>query len=178
MLEVSYKIEAKPYPLTAWELKETIAGLELNKTTMLDFQSAYGEGTQTATEQNGDFETECRKYEYPWGYAVMNLAKKSWVLVELYFTDDSTFKAPRGTGVGDPLDFVIGKFKDLGQIESASGNRRLYTLDSGNDGRIYLQEDQSRIIRYRIRNEGHWYQLDYNVNSSGTVTSVDWRYIP
>ena len=178
MLEVSYKIEAKPYPLTAWELKETIAGLELNKTTMLVFQSAYGEGTQTATEQNGDFETECRKYEYPWGYAVMNLAKKSWVLVELYFTDDSTFKAPRGTGVGDPLDFVIGKFKDLGQIESASGNRRLYTLDSGNDGRIYLQEDQSRIIRYRIRNEGHWYQLDYNVNSSGTVTSVDWRYIP
>ena len=46
------------------------------------------------------------------------------------------------------------------------------------DGRIYLQEDQSRIIRYRIRNEGHWYQLDYNVDTNGIVTSVDWRYIP
>ena len=178
MLEVSYKIEAKPYPLTAWEQKETIAGLELNKTTMLDFQSAYGEGTETAMEQNGDFESECRKFEYPWGYAVMNLAKKNWVLVELYFNEGSTFKGPRGTGVGDPMDYVISQFKDLGQIESASGNRRLYTLENGNDGRIYLQEDQSRIIRYRIRNEGHWYQLDYNVDTNGIVTSVDWRYIP
>ena len=83
MLEVSYKIEAKPYPLTAWEIKETIQGLELNKTTMLDFQSAYGEGKQVEMEQNPDFTSECRKYEYPWGYAVMNLAKKNWVLVEL-----------------------------------------------------------------------------------------------
>ena len=179
MLEVSYKIEAKPYPLTAWELKETIGGLELNKTTMLDFQSAYGEGTQVDMEQSGDFESECRKYEYPWGYAVMNLAKRNWVLVELFFNDATTFKAPRGTGVGDPMDYVVGKFKDLGQIPSASGNRRLYTLDSGSDGRIYLQEDkQSYILRYRVRHDQHWYQLDYNVNAKGNVTSVDWQFIP
>ena len=178
MLEVKYKIEAKPYPLTAWELKETIGDLELNKTSMLDFQSVYGEGTQVEMEQNGNFETECRKYEYPWGYAVMNLAKRNWVLVELYFNDESSFKAPRGTGVGDPMDFVVGKYKDLGQIQSASGNRRLYTLENGSDGRIYLQEDKSCIIRYRIRQEQHWYQLDYNVNARGTVTSVDWQYIP
>ena len=182
MLEVSYKIEAKPYPLTAWEMKETIGNLELNRTTMLDFQSAYGEGTQVEMEQDGTFESECRKYEYPWGYAVMNLAKRNWVLVELYFKDTSTFKAPRGTGVGDPMDYVVGKFKDLGQIKSASGNRRLYTLESGNDGRIYLQEDkedkETYIIRYRIRQDQHWYQLDYNVGAGGTVLSVDWQYIP
>ena len=178
MLEVKYKIEAKPYPLTAWDLKETVAGLELNKTTMLDFQSAYGEGTQTEMTQNTDFEGECRKYEYPWGYAVMTLNKKNWVLVELYFHDASTFKAPRDTGVGDPEDYVVGKFKDLGQIPSASGNRGLYALESGSDGKIWIQEDQSKIIRYRIRNEGHWYQLDYNVGKNGSVTSVDYRYIP
>jgi hypothetical protein len=108
----------------------------------------------------------------------MNLAKRNWVLVELWFNDGSVFKAPRDTGVGNPEDFVVGKFKDLGQIASTSGNRGLYALDSGSDGKIWLQEDGSKIIRYRIRSEGHWYQLDYNVSESGTVTSVDWRYIP
>lgn len=177
MLEVKYKIEAKPYPLTAWELTETVAGLELNKTTMIDFQSAYGEGTLVETLTGGDFETECRKYEYPWGYAVMNLTKKNWVLVELYFTD-GTFKGPRTTGVGDPEDYVVGKFKDLGQLPSASGNRGLYALDSGSDGKIWLQEDKTKIIRYRVRTESHWYQLEYYVNTNGSVSAVDYRYIP
>ena len=180
MLEVSYKIEAKPYPLTAWEIKETIQGLELNKTTMLDFQSAYGEGKKVDMEQNPDFTSECRKYEYPWGYAVMNLAKKSWVLVELYFKDGSTFKAPRGTGVGDPMDYVVGKFKDLGQLASASGNRGLYALDNGSDGKIWKQEEKTglKIVRYRIKNEGHYYVLDYIINQDGAVTAVDWWYKP
>lgn len=178
MLERRYKIEAKPYPLTAWDMTETIAGLELNKTTMLDFQTAYGEGTQAEMAQTGEFESECRKYEYPWGYAVMNLARRNWVLVELYFKDATTFKAPRSTGVNDPSDYVIGKFKDLGQLESASGNRGLYALDNGSDGKIWLQEDGSSIIRYRIRNDGHWYQLEYYVSQTGTVTAVDYRYIP
>ena len=179
MMEVSFKIEAKPYPLTAWDISETIAGLELNKTTMQDFQSAYGEGKQVEMPAVSDFETECRKYEYPWGYAVMNLSKKNWVLVELYFKDGTPFKAPRGTGVGDPLDYVVGKFKDLGQLPSTSGNRGLYSLDNGSDGKIWLQEDKkSRIVRYRIKKDSHIYQLDYFVNESNEVISVDWKYIP
>ena len=180
MLEVSYKIEAKPYPLTAWTKEETIGNLELNKTTMAEFQSEYGEGTQAEMEPNGDFETECRKYEYPWGYTVMNLTRKNWVLVELYFKNGSVFKAPRGTGVGDPMDFVVGKFKDLGQVKSASGNRGLYALDNGNDGKIWKQEEKTgqQIIRYRIKNEGHYYVLDYYVDKNGTVTAVDWWYKP
>ena len=178
MLERRYKIEAKPYPLTAWELTETIGGLELNRTRMIDFQTAYGEGSQETLENYEGFETETRKLTYDWGYAVMNLSKRNWVLVELFFSEGSVFKAPRDTGVGSPEDFVIGKFKDLGQIASASGNRGLYSLDSGSDGKVWLQEDGSKIIRYRVRSEGHWYQLDYNVSKSGAVTSVDWRYIP
>ena len=178
MLERRYKIEAKPYPLTAWELSETIGGLELNRTKMIDFQTAYGEGIQEKLENYEGFESECRKFQYDWGYAVMTLAKRSWVLVELYFEDGSVFKAPRDTGVGNPEDYVIGKFKDLGQVQSTSGNRGLYALDSGSDGKIWLQGDGSKIIRYRIRTEGHWYQLEYYISKSGTVTAVDWRYIP
>ena len=178
MLERRYKIEAKPYPLTAWDLTENIAGLELNRTSMIDFQTAYGEGSQERLDNYEGFESECRKLTYDWGYAVMTLAKRSWVLVELYFSDATVFKAPRDTGVGSPEDFVVGKFKDLGQVQSASGNRGLYALDSGSDGKIWLQEDGTKIIRYRIRNEGHWYQLEYYVSKSGSVTAVDWRYIP
>ena len=178
MLERRYKIEAKPYPQTAWELTENIAGLELNRTTMIDFQSAYGEGSQETLENYEGFEGECRKLSYDWGYAVMTLAKRSWVLVELYFTDATVFRAPRDTGVGSPEDFVVGKFKDLGQVQSTSGNRGLYALENGSDGKIWLQEDDSKIIRYRIRNEGHWYQLDYYVSKNGTVTAVNWKYIP
>ena len=178
MLERRYKIEAKPYPLTAWELSETIGGLELNRSTMIDFQTAYGEGSQETLDNYEGFESECRKLTYDWGYAVVTLAKRNWVLVELYFEDADVFKAPRDTGVGNPEDYVVGRFKDLGQIPSASGNRGLYALDSGSDGKIWLQEDGSRIIRYRIRTEGHWYQLEYYVSKSGTVTAVDWRYIP
>ena len=178
MLEVKYKIEAKPYPLTAWDLTENIAALELNRSTMLDFQSAYGEGTMTELESYEGFETPCRRLDYGWGYAVMTMSRKSWVLVELYFTTPETFKAPRKTGVGDPGEYVIGQFKDLGQLASASGNRGLYALDNGSDGKIWLQEDGTEIIRYRIRSEGHWYQLEYHTDNSGTVASVDWKYIP
>lgn len=175
--EVSFRIDAKPYPLTAWEIDERINDLELNKTTMKDFQAAYGPGEETEIEttKSSGFTTALRKFEYPWGYAVMNLNKKNWVLVELHFRDNSVFKAPRGTGIGDQKDFVISKFRDMGQVESANGNRGLYYLDNLSDGK-FLAKDQS--IRYRIRIDGTYYQLKYYLNENGTVNEIEYRYIP
>lgn len=176
VLEVSFKIDAKPYPLKAWDITETINDLELNKTTLQQFQAAYGEGKDVDIKQgiNG-FKTELRKIEYPWGYVVMTLDRRNWVLVELRFHDGSTFKAPRGTGIGDPMDFVIGKFRDMGQVATAKGNRGLYCLDNGSDGK-YLKK--ANAIRYRIRKDGTWYQLEYHLDSSGTVEEIVYRYIP
>ena len=105
----------------------------------------------------------------------MNLNKKTWVLVELRFNDKATFKAPRDTGIGDPKDYVIGKFRDMGQVASASGNRGLYHLDNLSDGK-YLAKENS--IRYRIRVDGTWYQLKYYLNDNGTVKEIEYRYIP
>jgi len=175
--EVSYKIEVKPYPLSAWDIEEKVSGLELNKTTMQAFQAEYGPGQEVEIEtpKNSGFTTALRKFEYSWGYAVMNLNKKTWVLVELHFTDKSTFKAPRDTNVGDPKDYVIGKFRDMGQVASASGNRGLYHLDNLSDGK-YLAKENS--IRYRIRVDGTWHQLKYYLNDNGTVKEIEYRYIP
>ena len=178
VMEYTYRIDAKPYPLTAWELDETIAGLELNKTTMSDFQAKYGSGTRVEMEQPETFEGECRKYEYPWGYAVMTLSGRNWILVELYFKDE-TFKAPRGTGTGDPMDYVVSTFRDMGQLESASGNRGLYHLSNLSDGKIYYdQTGKTWRIMYRIRKDLHWYRLEYFTDENGTVIAVDWQYIP
>ena len=181
--EVSFKIEAKPYPLKAWEITETIAGLELNKTTMQDFQAAYGEGEPGEVDQKKykGFEKELRQIDYPWGYAVMNLAKRNWVLVGLCFRDKTIFQAPRGTGIGDPLDFVVGKFRDLGQPEGANGKiRGLYQLENMSDGKILNNKPSAgeKTIRYRIRNDGTWLQLEYRVSEAGTVREIEYYYIP
>ena len=180
VLEVTYKIEAKPYPLTAWDIKETISGLELNKTTMSDFQNAYGAGKQVKMDPPEGFESECRKYEYPWGYTVMNLVNRKWVMVELYFKDGSVFKAPRGTGVGDPMNFVVGQFRDMGQLPGKNGDRGLYHLENTSDGKItYTEDTKIKEVRYRIRvDHKHWYQLEYLLDGNDTVYAIDWKYIP
>ena len=53
-----------------------------------------------------------------------------------------------------------------------------FQTDSGK-GKIYLQEDGTKIIRYQAETaDSHTWQLDYNLNAAGTVTSIDMRYIP
>ena len=177
-LEVQYKIEAKPYPLSSWTTEETFNGLRLNQTTMGEFQQAFGEGTLKGNITLEGFDTECRQYDYPWGYAVMNKSRTSWVLVELYLTETTAISPPRGTGIGDTEAYVTGKFRDMGQVESESGNRGLYATDKG-DGKIWKQKDGTKIIRYRCYPaDGRYWQLDYVIGTGGTVTAIDWRMIP
>lgn len=175
-LEILYKIEAKPWPLSAYTYEDVVNGLKLYSTTMTDFQKQFGEGKSQETITLPDYTTECRKYTYDWGYAVMTRIKSGWVLAELYFT--SQFKGPRGTGIGDTESFVTGKFRDMGQIASASGNRGLYMTSDGT-GKIWVQENGTKIIRYKCNStDGHMWQLDYILNRSGTVSAIDMLYLP
>lgn len=177
-LEITYKIETGPYPLTAYSATDDVVnGIRLYETTRENFQQTYGEGNGVEEVMLEGITEACQKYLYDWGYATMAKTKSGWVLAELYFTN-STFKAPRGTGIGDTEDFVVGKFRDMGQVESPSGNRGLYQTDDGK-GKIYLQEDGTKIIRYQADTaDSHTWQLDYNLNTSGTVVSIDMLYIP
>ena len=176
ILEIKYKIEAKPYPLTAYDPAEDgIGGMMLNKTTREEFQEAYGKGNGSEPVTLEGFEGECEKFTYDWGYAVMGKTRNTWALVELYFTSQR-FQAPRGTGVGNKESFIVGKFRDMGQVESPSGNRGLYA--DGNDvGKIFKQEDGGKIIRYRGRTaDSHIWQLEYILDKGGTCNAVRWTY--
>ncbi|MBR2664148.1 MAG: hypothetical protein IKE25_10570 [Clostridia bacterium] len=74
---------------------------------------------------------------------------------------------------------MVSKFRDMGQVESPSGNRGLYSSKDGT-GKIWVQEDGGKIIRYRCYtpDSSHWWQLEYRTNQHGNVVSMDFRYDP
>ena len=178
MLEIKYKIDAKPWPKAAFSEEDLPEKMNLMKTTQQEFSASYEKGTAAGSVQAEGFSTECRKFEYPWGYIVVNLSKKNWVLTEVCINASGTVKGPRETQVGDTLDYVIGQFRDMQQVESPSGNRGLYATDGGSTGKIWLQENGEKIIRYRYPVDSAWVQLEYLVSASGTVKSIDLKYIP
>jgi len=73
---------------------------------------------------------------------------------------------------------VVGKYRDMGQVESPSGNRGLYQTDKGK-GKIYKQEDGSKIIRYETDTvDSHVWRLDYILNKNGVVEAIDMLFVP
>ncbi len=177
MLEIKYKIEANPKPKTAFSAEDTLGKLKINSTTQTEFFSLYGQGTAAGAVQQEGFETECRRYDYAWGYAVMTLSKKTWVLVEVHYHSAGVFSGLRGTQIGDTEAYVVDKFRDMQQVESKSGNRGLYSTGNGT-GKIWVQDNNEKIIRYRYAVDTHWVQLEYRVNNGGKVSSIDLKYIP
>ena len=176
-LEIKYKIEANPKPKTAFSAEDTIDTLKINHTTQNEFFGKYGNGTAAGTVEQEGFDTECRRFDFSWGYAVMNLSKKSWVLVEVSISSSGVLTGPRNTSIGDTEEYVVDKFKDMLQVESKSGNRGLYAVN-GSTGKIWVQEDGGKIIRYRYPVDSHWVQLEYLLNKSGKVVNIDLKYIP
>ena len=178
MLEIKYKIDAKPWPKTAFSEEDTVSSLKILKTTQQEFTGKYGEGTAAGSVKIEGFDSDCRRFDYPWGFVVMNLSKKSWVLAEVSFHTAGTLTGPRETQIGDTESFVVDKFRDMQQIESPSGNRGLYATDNGSSGKIWVQDHNEKIIRYRYPVESHWVQLEYQLSASGIVKNIDLKYIP
>ena len=175
-LEVGYKIEAKPYPLSAFGQEDTVPGVNLFVTTREAFQAEYGMADSTEEITLRGFDSGCERHHYPWGYATFNRTNRGLLLVELYFT--SQFAGPRNTSVGMTETDVVSKFRDMGQVSSASGNRGLYQYENGK-GKIWRQEDGTSIIRYLLElADGHFWQLEYHTGRSGVVDSICLSYLP
>ena len=119
----------------------------------------------------------CRRYHYTWGYATFQQVAGTRYIVELYSTANA-LQYPRSTRIGMTEREIVTKFRDLGQVESPSGNRGLYSNGDGT-GKIMMQADGSKIIRYiAYTPDSHYWQLDYNLNRQGTVESIYQRFIP
>lgn len=178
--EVTYKIMAEPWPEDPYQMTDAIAGLKLYSTSREAFVREYGEPKKDPESVVYEgLPEEALRYEYDWGYATMLHIKSGWVLCELYFTS-APFTGPRGTALGNTEAQVTKKFKDMGQVESPSGNRGLYADSEGDmdKGKVYKQEDGSKIIRYQTATgDGHGWQLEYFLNTSGSVTAIRWSFI-
>lgn len=177
-LEVKYKIDANPKPKEAFNASDTLDSLKLGSTSQQEFQEKYGEGTPAGKVENDGFDTECRRYVYPWGYAIMNMNKsrKTWVVVEVYYSTPGTFKAPRGTAIGRAEKDVTNQFRDMLQLENEEGYRGLYEITNGK-GTITPYEDGSKLIQYTFySSESKYLVLEYYVGTDGTVTGIDLRH--
>ncbi len=173
-LQREFKFNVRPYPKSMYSTEDVVPGLIMGTTTREAFFGTYGTGTATETVWIYGINGECEKHLYPWGYATFMKVKVGWVLCDLYFT--SQFSGPRDTGIGLTEKQVTEKFKDFGQLTSPSGNRGLYE-DEIDKGKIYVQENGEKIIRYRTGTaDGHVWQLDYILNASGTVRAIQWAF--
>ena len=176
-LSVLYKIEAKPYPETAYGPEEIIGDIKLNGTKREAFEAEYGTGLSVEPVTVDKIDNPCEKVTYSWGWAIFQELKSGWMIIELDF-HDATFTAPRGTHIGASEDEIVSKFRDMGQLASPSGNRGLYYNKNSDYGRI-LKTDDGKIIRYLTATlDGHIWKLDYRLDRYGTCEEITWTYLP
>lgn len=178
VLSVGYNFKFNPKPKNSYRVEDTANGLKLYSTTREDFQKAYGKGESMEDAYLHGINEVCQKYNYNWGYATMAKTKTGWVLADLYFTT-SQFVGPRGTGIGNTEEQVVSQFRDMGQVASPSGNRGLYDNEDYGTGKIYLNQDGTKLIRYvAYTADSHEWQLDYELGKGGTVEAIRMLFIP
>ena len=178
VLERTFRFSSMPDPPKGYatDYPADIASIRLNHTTYDVFSAEFGPGGD-AEDVEMDRLGTCRRYHYSWGYATFQQVAGTRYIVELYCTTND-LQFPRSTRIGMTEDEIVSKFRDLGQVESPSGNRGLYSNRDG-VGSIIAQPDGTKIIRYiAYTPDSHYWQLDYTLNRQGACVSVYHRFIP
>ena len=157
-------------------MEDTIDDLKLGATTREAFRTKYGDGTGPQMVTINTVEGECEQYTYSWGHAAFMKVKTGWVLAELYFTGN--FAGPRDTKIGMAEAKITGQFRDYGQVTGATGIKRgLYYENEDKQAVISILPGGSKVIYYRTGTaDGHVWQLEYNINTSGTCESIRWFF--
>ncbi len=177
MLERTFKFDTSPTYRKMYNTDDVIPGLQLGTTTREAFQTKYGTGEGPEIILQDTVEGECEKYTYDWGYASFMKIKSGWVLSDLKFTTDQ-FDGPRNTSVGMAESKITALFKDCGQPVGSTGIKRgLYYENEDKQGVIAILTSGERIIYYRIGTaDGHVWQLEYEIASGGSCTSIRWVF--
>ena len=175
-LEVKYKFDVNPGHKKVYSVEDTIDDLKLGATTREAFRTKYGDGTGPQMITINTVEGECEQYTYSWGHAAFMKVKTGWVLAELYFTGN--FAGPRDTKIGMAEAKITGQFRDYGQVTGSTGIKRgLYYENEDKQAVISILPGGSKVIYYRTGTaDGHVWQLEYNINTSGTCESIRWFF--
>ncbi len=175
-LEVKYKFDVTPGHKKVFSTEDVIADLKLGATTREAFRTKYGDGNGPTMVTLNTVEGECEQYTYNWGYATFMKIKSGWVLADLYFTGH--FDGPRGTKVGMAETKITGQYKDFGQVVGATGIKRgLYYDNEDDQGVISILPTGKKVVYYRTGTaDGHVWQLEYGINTSGNCESIRWFY--
>ena len=175
-LEVKYKFDVNPGHKKVYSVEDTIDDLKLGATTREAFRTKYGDGTGPQMITINTVEGECEQYTYSWGHAAFMKVKTGWVLAELYFTGN--FAGPRDTKIGMAEAKITGQFRDYGQVTGATGIKRgLYYENEDKQAVISILPGGNKVIYYRTGTaDGHVWQLEYNINTSGTCESIRWFF--
>mgnify|MGYP000966052113 CR=1 FL=1 len=108
-----------------FRVEDQFAGLEIHKTTPEQFAAKMGPPESQEDIVDEDVTGKAIKLVYPWGEARFFTGEKGMILY--YFTtDQSSHGGPRKTAVGQSLDEIIAKFRTMGQLPNARGDRGLY----------------------------------------------------
>ena len=175
-MEVGYKFEIKPYPLSVYEEADVFGGLKLNDTVIEDFKAAFGEPTETKDTKYLTLENEAQHLEYPWGYAVFLLDSNKWLLVRLEMNQQFT-TAPRGVGFGSSEGEITAAYKDFGMLPNQDGSRNLYYEDP-RSGAILLGENGERMVQYTCYTlGGKVWVLQYHLQN-GRCVKITHYYKP
>ena len=175
MKVVEIKLDLRKKAPDVYNTTDTIGGVKIGTTTREAFSTKFGAELSKESVWIYGIEGDCERYTYPWGYASFMKTKTGWLLAEIYLKNNE-LKAPRGTAIGMTESEIVALFRDYKQVKSPSGNRGLY--EDGNDkGKIYVQEEGGKIIRYRTgTDDAHIWQLDYIMDESGKCTAIHWLY--
>ncbi|MDI9520186.1 MAG: chitobiase/beta-hexosaminidase C-terminal domain-containing protein [Bacillota bacterium] len=158
---------------------DQFADFTLNKTTMEQFVSKFGQPDSQETIEDDAVTGTVTKALYPWGEARFYQGEEG-NLIYYVDTNSSSMKAPRNSGVGMQMSDVTAKFRDMGQVPNDHGDRGIYydlvegsarftvASDDPNTGTLeYIYagspDNSTTILQYRI--EG------------GMVQSVLMRYV-
>lgn len=173
-LTVEYKVTAGRI-VEMYNEKNQFSGLVLMKTTRSDIEKKVGAPDSTevmgeGAEGEAASAKEQVKLNYSWGYVIVEKSGTQWLVIELYETAN-TFSPPKDTRVGMVLDDVTAKYRDLGQVPNAKGDRGIYYDDKG-EAKLTQLGDNKQLLYYTCKaSDGNQWVLQYYLTDN-VVTGI------
>lgn len=117
----------------------------LGKSTYGEIKKKYGAGKEETIADSTIPGGQALLVTYDWGEMRFTPVENTLYKVE---TNYASMSGPRSTKVGMALDEVTAKFRDMGQVANARGNRSIYYDEAVGYGKYYKDSDTEARLEY------------------------------